>query len=454
MTNRRDFIKKVTAGTAGIALGSTSILKASTTGMSAKSYGRIIGANDKINVAILGLGRRLGAFYEPIAQKKNNVQLSYLCDVMKSQREKGAANFAKHIDYKPKLENDFRKILDDKQVDAIINATPDHWHAPGSIMALKAGKHVYVEKPCSHNMQESDLLVEAQKKYDKVVQMGNQQRSSDHTIEIIKEIHNGVIGTPYKAVAFYINQRGEVPLQKKAPVREGLDWDLFQGPAPRREYTSETWDYNWHWYGWDYGTAETGNNATHEFDIARWALQVDYPIRADVQAEKRHFVNDGWEMYDTMFATFKFANNTVINWDGKSRNGYDTYGGGSGRGTIIYGSEGTVFVDRGKYILYDRSGKVVKNSKSAAQEGGTALGGGGDMTTGHVVNWFDTIRGKGTLTSHIAEGVISQALVHYSNIASRINKGFDIDDKTGRMFDRDAMALWSREYEPGWEPTV
>ena len=454
MTNRRDFIKKVTAGTAGIALGSTSILKASTTGMSAKSYGRIIGANDKINVAILGLGRRLGAFYEPIAQKKNNVQLSYLCDVMKSQREKGAANFAKHIDYKPKVENDFRKILDDKQVDAIINATPDHWHAPGSIMALKAGKHVYVEKPCSHNMQESDLLVEAQKKYDKVVQMGNQQRSSDHTIEIIKEIHNGVIGTPYKAVAFYINQRGEVPLQKKAPVREGLDWELFQGPAPRREYTSETWDYNWHWYGWDYGTAETGNNATHEFDIARWALQVDYPIRADVQAEKRHFVNDGWEMYDTMFATFKFANNTVINWDGKSRNGYDTYGGGSGRGTIIYGSEGTVFVDRGKYILYDRSGKVVKNSKSAAQEGGTALGGGGDMTTGHVVNWFDTIRGKDTLTSHIAEGVISQALVHYSNIASRINKGFDIDDKTGRMFDRDAMALWSREYEPGWEPTV
>ncbi len=452
MTNRRDFIKKVTAGTAGIALGSSSILKASTAGMSAKSYGRIIGSNDKINVAIIGLGRRLGAFYEPVAQKQNNVHLSYLCDVMKSQREKAAANFAKHIDYKPKLENDLRKILDDKQVDAVINATPDHWHAPGSIMALKAGKHVYVEKPCSHNMEESDLLVEAQKKYDRVVQMGNQQRSSDHTIEIIKEIHNGVIGTPYKAVAFYTNQRGEVPLQKKAPVPNGLDWNLFQGPAPRRQYTSETWDYNWHWYGWDYGTAETGNNATHEFDIARWALQVDYPIRADVQAEKRHFVNDGWEMYDTMFATFKFANNTVINWDGKSRNGYDTYGGG--RGTIIYGSEGTVFVDRGKYILYDRSGKVVKDSKSAAQEGGTALGGGGDMTTGHVVNWFDTIRGKDTLTSHIAEGVISQAMVHYSNIASRINKGFDIDDKTGRMFDRDAMALWSREYEPGWEPIL
>ena len=302
MTNRRDFIKKVAAGTAGVALGSNTMLTGSTMGMSAKSYSSIIGANDRINVAILGLGRRLGAFYEPISQKQNNIHLSYLCDVMESQRKKGAVGFAKYIDYQPKLENDLRKIIDDPKVDAIINATPDHWHAPSSIMALKAGKHVYVEKPCSHNMHESDLLVAAQKKYDRVVQMGNQQRSSGHTIEIINEIHNGIIGTPYKALTFYTNQRGEVPLQKKTPVREGLDWDLFQGPAPRRDYTSETWDYNWHWYGWDYGTGETGNNATHELDIARWALQVDYPIHADVQAEKRHFLDDGWEMYDTMFA--------------------------------------------------------------------------------------------------------------------------------------------------------
>ena len=161
MTNRRDFIKKVALSTAGVTIGSNTLLKSSTMGMSAKSYSNIIGANDKINVAILGLGRRLGAFYEPISQKQNNIHLSYLCDVMKSQRENGAAHFAKHIDYQPKLENDLRKVIDDPKVDAIINATPDHWHAPSSIMALKAGKHVYVEKPCSHNMHESDLLVVA-----------------------------------------------------------------------------------------------------------------------------------------------------------------------------------------------------------------------------------------------------------------------------------------------------
>jgi len=445
-SNRRDFIKKVTAASAGVAVGSSAM------GMPARSYSRIIGANDRLNVAIIGLGRRLGAYIPPISNKDNNVELLYLCDVMKSQREGAAKRFSEHIDYDPKLENDIRKVIDDPEVDLLFNATPDHWHTPGSIMAIKGGKHVFVEKPCSHNMFENELIVAAQKKYNKVVQMGVQQRSSDHTIEIIKEIHNGAIGTPYKAVAFYSNRRGEVPVQKKAPVREGLDWDLFQGPAIRREYTQETWDYNWHWYGWDYGTAESGNNGTHEFDVARWALQVDYPTRVDVEADKRHFLDDGWEMYDTMEASFRFAGDKVIVWDGKSRDGYLTYG--YDRGTIIFGSEGTVFVNRSMYILYDRSGKVVKDSQSASNESGTALGGGGDMSTAHVVNFFDAIRGKAKLTAPIDEGAITMAMVHYSNIAYRIGKGFDIDDATGRMYDREAMKLWGRDYQTGWEPTI
>lgn len=304
---------------------------------------------------------------------------------MKSQREKAAKEMTARLGYTPKLENDIRKVIEDKKVDALFNLTPDHWHAPGSIMALKEGKHVYVEKPCSHNMAENELLVAAQKKYDRVVQMGNQQRSAEHTIEIVKEIHNGVIGTPYKAVAFFNNKRGEVPLQKDAPVPEGLDWELFQGPAVRRSYTSETWNYNWHWYGWNYGTAELGNNGTHELDVARWALQVDYPNHVEADGIKSAFVNDGWEMYDTMEATFKFDNNTTIKWDGKSRNGYSTYGGG--RGTVIYGSEGSVFVNRDLYKLYDRDGNLLKEVKSKSKEGGIELGGGGGMTTIHVATF-------------------------------------------------------------------
>lgn len=444
--DRRKFIKNTSLGAAAVSVGAVS------SGMTASSYSRIIGANDRIFIAIAGLGRRLDAFLEPVSLKSSNVELLYLCDVMKSQREKAASRFAPLLDYKPKMENDIRKVLADQRVDALINATPDHWHAPGTWMALKAGKHVYVEKPCSHNPREGELLVAYQEKYGKLVQMGNQQRSAPESIEIIGEIHRGIIGDPYKAVAFYANTRGEVPVATSAPVPEGLDWELYQGPAPRKPYMHNTWDYNWHWYGWDYGTAETGNNASHELDIGRWALQVVYPDKVENESAKRHFLNDGWTMYDTMDATMYFPGNKIIKWDGKSRNGHFTYG--TDRGTIIYGTEGTVFVNRSGYKLYNRGGRLIRERKSGGQEAGTALGGGGDMSTLHVVNFFDAIRGKAELRSPIREGSISQMLTHYPNIASRIGKGFEVDSATGRIYDRDAMRLWSRDYEPGWEPDL
>jgi len=445
-SNRRNFIKKTALGAVGATIASTTA-----NAMSAKSYSKIIGANDRINVAIQGLGRRYGAYIPAIAHKQNNIELKYLCDVMKSQREKAAANLASKINYKPKLENDIRKILNDKDVDAIFMSTPDHWHTPGACMAMQAGKHVFLEKPCSHNPKEGELVVAYQKKYNKVVQMGNQQRSSPESQEIIKEIHNGIIGDVYKATAFYLSARGRVPHQTKANPPEGLDWDLFQGPAPRKAYTDNTWDYNWHWYGWDFGTAEMGNNATHELDIARWALGVTYPEYVSVDAGKYHYKDDGWEMYDTMEATFKFAGNKTIKWDGNSRTGYHKYGNKYGRGTIIDGSEGTVYIDRGGYKLFDLKGGLIKENLSSGEEAGTALGGGGDMSTLHTVNFFDTIRGKAELTSPIDEGAISQMLTHYANIASRIDDSFEIDETTGRIFNREAMKLWSRSYEPGWE---
>lgn len=443
-TNRRDFIRTTAIGAAGVALGAASL--------SAKSYNKVIGANDRIHVAIAGLGRRAGSFYKSMANPANNVELMYLCDVMEKQRLHAAERISKVLDYAPKLENDIRNVIADKNVDVLINVTPDHWHAPGSIMAIKEGKHVYVEKPCSHNMAENELLVEAMKKYNKVVQMGNQQRSAQHTIDIVKQIHDGIIGTPYRAVAYYNNRRGQVPLQQAAPVPEGLDWDLFQGPAVRRDYTSETFNYNWHWYGWNYGTAELGNNATHELDVARWALDVKFPNFVQVDGEKTAYVNDGWEMYDTMEATFKFDGGKTIKWDGKSRNGYKTYGGG--RGTIIYGSEGSVHVDRGMYELYDRKGDLIKRVEGKQKEGGLALGGGGGMTDLHVANFLNAVRGKGSLNAPIDDAAYSMAMVHYGNVAYRINKAFKVDPKSGKMLSRAAMKLWSRDYAKGWKPEL
>lgn len=443
MISRRDFAKRTALATTGLVAGGTVA--------SAKSYKRILGANDRIHIAIIGLGRRLGAYPEAIARKENNVELLYLCDVKSSQLDKAAKEFAGKIDYTPGMEKDLRKVLADKKLDAIINATPDHWHTPGSVMAMQQDKHVYVEKPVSHNMEENRLLVKTAEKYNRVVQAGTQQRSSAHTIEVIRMIHEGAIGNAYKAVAFYTNGRGRVPNQKPAPVPEGLDWNLFQGPAPRREYTEETWNYNWHWYGWDYGTAEAGNNGTHEMDVARWALQVDYPQHVFVDARKAQFMDDGWEMYDHMEATFGFKGDKTITWDGRSRNRYDTYG--AGRGVIVYGSEGSVFVNRGVARIYDRKGDLVKEFDSDSTEAGTALGGGGSTSTRHVENFLNTIRGKEKLNAPIDDIAISHAMVHYANVAYRIKRPFEVGD-SGIMLSREAMDLWSREYEPGWEVTL
>jgi len=440
-------MRNLTYGAVGVGISGIS------SGFTAKSYNRIIGANERLNVALMGCGRRVGAYYDALKNKNNSVDLAYICDVMKKQRDKVGKDLNGKVSGPAKLVSDIHDVWNDKSVDAIFNATPDHWHAPGTWMAMQAGKHVYIEKPCSHNPREGELLVAFQKKYGKVIQMGNQQRSARESQEIIGEIHRGVIGDVYKALAFYSNTRGEVPIEKKAPVPEGLDWELWQGPAPHREYTDNTWDYNWHWYGWHWGTAETGNNATHELDIARWALQVTYPEKVEMEAAKRHFKNDGWTMYDTMDATFRFPDNKIIQWDGKSRGGYKTYG--SDRGTIIYGSEGTVFVNRDGYTLYDRAGKKIKDSKASGSEAGTALGGGGDMTDAHVANFFNVIRGKETkLNSPIEEGAISQMLCHYGNIGYRIGKSYSVNTQNGHILDKDGMKLWDRQYEKGWEPKL
>jgi predicted dehydrogenase len=437
---RREFIKTSALGAVGFTLAGM--------GLSAKSYSNILGSNDRINIAIIGLGRRLGAYTGPISDPKNNVNLLYLCDVMQSQMENAKKRFKPSV----KLEENFFKVIEDSQLDAIINATPDHWHAPGTWLANAAGKHVYLEKPGSHNPFEGEMLLKSRQRFGKLIQLGNQQRSSLESIHIINQIHNGVIGTPYMAKAFYTGSRGRVINPVKAAVPEGLNWDLWQGPAPRKAYEHNIWDYNWHWYGWDHGTAEAGNNGLHELDVARWALQVKYPEQVNTDSHKFHYIDDGWTMYDSMDATFKFPGNKVIKWDCKSRNGHKTYG--EGRGTIIYGTEGSVWLDRDGYQLFDRRGELVQSSKSEDGEGGTQLGGGGNMTSRHIVNFFEAIRGKEELRSPIEEGVTSGLLCHLANISSRMgDQMLQCDPKNGRITNsRQAMRLWKREYEKGWEP--
>jgi len=250
--SRRDFNGKLAVGAAGLAINST-----------AKSYAQIAGANDRVNFAIIGLHSRAYAHLSGLKANAKTSRVTHVCDVESNILAKFAGDTEKELGYAPATEKDFRKTLAFKDVDAITIATPDHWHAPMAILGLEAGKHVYVEKPCSYNPHEGELLVAARNKYKKLVQMGSQQRSSPHTIKIVGQIHDGLIGRPYKGSAWYVNKRGSIGIGKEAPVPTTLDWDLWQGPAPRTSYHDNYQPYNWHWFK-RWGTGETLNNGTHE----------------------------------------------------------------------------------------------------------------------------------------------------------------------------------------------
>jgi hypothetical protein len=232
-------------GAVGLAVGTT-----------AKSYGQVLGSNDRLNFAVIGLNGRGYAHLSSLKANTKSARISHVCDVDDNILKKFADAVQRDTGESPAAEKDFRTILERKDVDAITIASPDHWHTPMAIAGLQAGKHVYVEKPCSHNPAEGQMLVAAQQKYGKLVQMGTQQRSSPHSIEIVEKIHGGIIGRPYLAKAWYSNVRKSIGTGKDAPVPAQLDWDLWQGPAPRRPYRDNVHPYNWHWFR-NYGTGET-----------------------------------------------------------------------------------------------------------------------------------------------------------------------------------------------------
>lgn len=437
--NRRNFIKTGSLATAGVALGAM--------GLSAKSYGNILGANDKINIAVMGANSRGHWLADGFAQSDNTMIL-HICDVDKRVIEKTAGMIFDKYGYKPKGEEDYRKVLEDKKVDVIVIAAPDHWHAPASIMALQAGKNVYVEKPCSHNPKEGELLVAAQKKYGKAVQMGNQQRSSIETHEVMKLIAEGAIGEVYYGKAWYSNKRGSIGVGNPAPVPEWLNWELWQGPAPRKEFKDNYVHYNWHWFK-NWGTGEILNNGTHEIDICRWALGVDYPVKVSSNGGRYHFQDD-WEFYDTQNVNYEFEGGKMINWEGRSCNAFNI--NGKGRGASIHGTKGTIILDRGGYQMFDNSNKLVQEATSSNRSNTSDLVGGGNMDLIHFDNFLRAIRRGDPLNSPIDEGHKSVLLCHLGNIAQETGVTLNCDPQNGHIIENpEAEKMWGREYEKGWE---
>jgi len=453
MEKRRDFIRKIGVATVALAAGQN-FLNSSAMGFSAKSYNRIVGANDRIHVAAIGLNGRGNGMAAVFAGQKNTM-VSCVCDVDSRTIPKAIKSVvAAGQDSPPKSEKDCRKVLADKSIDAIYIATPDHWHSPLTIMGCQAGKHVYVEKPLSHNPNEGEMAVAAARKYDRVVQMGAQRRSAPVLTQGIEQLHKGIIGRVYMAKTWYTNERGPNFL-KPAPVPDWLDYDLWQGPAPRMPYKDGLIHYNWHWF-WHWGTGEALNNGTHEVDVARWGLGVDYPERVS-SAGGRYNYKDDWETPDTQITTIQYPGGVSLIWEGRSANARKVEG--ADRGIIFYGDKGSLDTGGDSYKVYDLSGKLINEVKSLmkddSMQGRNTASPSIGLDNYHVMDFLDAIRNDRRPNCDVELGHKSTVAMQLGNISWRVGRDLKINAQNGHIIgDGDAQKLWSRSYEKGWAPKI
>ena len=441
-TNRRAFLR--TASVAGTSLLLTPSLKAA--GFFAGS------PNDKVVMAIMGSNSR-GAFLAKTFAGLPNVEVGYVCDVDQNVLDKTLASIEKQTGKRPQGMTDIRKLLEKKDFDGLAIAAPDHWHTPAAIMGLQAGKNIYVEKPCSHNPHEGEMLVEAAGKYKKLVQMGSQRRTFTNVNDMIAKLHGGAIGRVYFARTWYVNNRKSIGKGKQMAPPANLNFDLWQGPAPRRPYQDNLIHYNWHWF-WHWGTGEALNNGTHELDVARWGLGVDFPSHV-VSGGGRFQFQDDWETPDTQTITFNFPNNTACTWEGRSCNGYNSEG--SGRGVVFYGEKGTiVYPGADSYKIYDSANKLVSEVKDdTPYDPKNPVSPTEQLDALHLKNFCQAIRGVEKINAPILEGHKSTLLPQLGNIAYRVGRALNCDPQNGHILnDKEAMQLWSREYDKSWNVRV
>jgi predicted dehydrogenase len=437
--SRRRFIDGAAMAAAGLTIPFT-----------ARSYAQILGANDRVHFAIIGTNSRAAAHLAGLKANARTSQITHVCDVDSRILSKFAAKTNEVLGYTPETTGDYRAVLDARDVDVITVATPDHWHAPMAMLGLRAGKHVYVEKPSSHNPREGELLVEAQKKYGKLVQVGNQHRSCAHEIKMVQKIREGLIGRPYAGKAWYANNRPSMGIGKVVPVPAELNWNVWQGPAPRSDYKDNIHPYNWHWLR-RFGTGEALNNGTHEIDVCRWALGVDFPTHVAAQGGRYQFKDD-WEFYDTLNISFKYPDK-LISWDGKSDQGMKQYG--RDRAALIQGTEGSVLLAHDGYEVYDWKGKKIDEYSIGKVAASSDLLSQDEMTNAHFANLISAVKTGEKLHSPIYDINVSITSLQLANISYFVQRELEIDTATGHVKnDPDAMKLWSRPYEPGWEPRV
>ena len=420
--SRREFMK-----TAGAGIASTGpFVMMNARGRAAPS--------EQVRHAVIGAGGMGGTHCRTVFDLRRDCKLVAICDVDPEQRIRAAKSLADP--YGIELHEDYRRILDDPTIDTISITTPDHWHTPIAIAAILAGKHVYVEKPCCHTVHEGRLLVEAAEKHGKCVQHGTQSRSGDGVPEAMKFLHEGGLGKVRMAKAINHQLRERIGRAEEESPPEGVNYDLWLGPAPEHKFTRNRWHYNWHWF-WDYGSGDLGNDGIHQVDVARWGLGVGFP-NAVTASGGQLFYDDDHETPDTQVVTYEY-DDCYLQYEMRLWTNYKLEG--HDNGTVFYG-------DRGKLEVGRRGCELTLIGEPTRKIGGTK-----DLDA-HMSNFIDAVKADDPSILHapIQEGFASATLCHLGNIATRVGRKIHYDSTKHTIpGDEQAAALLSREYRKGYE---
>ena len=421
--NRRHFIMSTAVVTAGAAVRG------------------LASPNDTVRVGVVGCGGR-GSSHVSAWSSMPNVEIAALCDVDESHIADKLKGLATKSAKKPATYVDVRKMLEDKDIDAISIASPNHWHTLQTIWAVQAGKDVYVEKPCSHNVFESQQIVAAARKYDRIVQQGSQSRSSPALQEAVQKMKDGEFGEIYMARGLCYKWRDTIGKTPVSAVPAGVDYDLWTGPAPKRDFTKNRFHYNWHWF-WDTGNGDLGNQGIHEVDIARWGLGVTHPTKVSAIGGKFMF-DDDQETPNTISASYEFDVDgkkkmmtfEVRHWISPHEAGINGEKPGNTIGNQFYGSKG--------YLVIDNYNKYYSFMGKEQTPGPTAT-----KRDEHWANFIGAVRSRKRqdLNAEVEEGALSCNLMHLANISYRLGRTLNWDAKTMTVVnDPEANKMLTREY--------
>jgi predicted dehydrogenase len=427
-SNRREFIKQGAAGAVAMATLTSRPAAARTAGKT-------------VNLGVIGCGGRWRSVAE-IWAKQEGLRIRYLCDV-ESQILAEAAKLVS-VD-RSGLVDDLRRVMDDKAVDVVYVATPDHWHSPAAIMACEAGKHVYVEKPISHNVREGRLLVEAAKRNNCIVQHGTQSRSTPTTIQGVKLLRDGIIGDVLVCKAWNVQRRGTIGRDKPSDPPGTLNYDTWVGPAPMVPFQSNRYG-GWHWWR-HFGTGDMGNDGVHDIDYTRWGLGVDtHPSKVSALGGK-YFFDDDQEFPDTQQVAFEYSGKDGTKprmliyeqrlWSTNYPGNYNCDSGAE-----FYGTKGRMFLSRrGKIQVIDEDNRPIKVDVEQVYQD----------TERHVVNFLECARSGAEPNASAEVGHLSSSLAHLGNIATRLGRSLDFDGEKEQIIgDDEANSLLKREYRDHW----